>query len=391
MTYDLLIKGGIVVDPSQGLHAVRDVALADGKVAAVAEGISDSLAAEVLDANGLVVTPGLIDLHVHAFWGGSHYGIEPDTTMLAKGVTTAVDAGSSGACTFRAFRRYVLERAEIRLYALLNISAMGMVCPRIGELEDIRWANVEDAVAEGRRNPQYVLGIKARLGRAQAAENDIEALKRAVEAAEALGGFVMIHIANTKSPLGTLTRMLRSGDVITHSFHGVEDGILAQSGEGLDALKEAQERGVVVDVGHGGGGFSFPAAEKALGHGLAPGNISSDLHISSVEGPVFDLLTTLSKFMYLGLSLDEVIRLSTATTAKVMGLQGKLGTLKVGAEGDVAILKLEEGRFIFRDRHSTKDKMGSLRWEHGVTVEAKQRLSHVRTVKGGKIYRPWLR
>ena len=390
MSYDLLVKGGTVIDPAQGLNAVRDVAFVGGKVAAVEESISEGEAAEVLDALGQIVTPGLIDLHVHAFWGTA-YGIDPDESSLASGVTTAVDAGSAGARTFPAFRRHVLERADTRLYALLNISTMGMVSPSIGELEDLRWADVQDTVEVGLDNRDYVLGIKARLGRVQAAENDVEALKRAIEAAEALGGFVMIHVGNTPRPLGQLMEMLRPGDVVTHSFHGFGDGILDPSGAVLEALKEAQRRGIVVDVGHGAGGFSFPAAEKALSDGLFPGNISSDLHNSSIEGPVFDLLTTMSKFMHLGMSLEDVIRLSTETAAATMGLSETLGTLRVGAEGDATVMSVEEGRFTFRDRLSPATMMGSVTWEPGTAVEATSKLSHVRTVRGGKIYRPWLK
>ena len=201
MAHDLLIKGGHVVDPSQGINGIRDVALAGGKVAAVEESIPDGEAIETVDAAGLIVTPGLLDLHIHAYWGASHYGIEPDPYNIAKGVTTTLDVGSAGARTFPAFRKYIIERSHTRLYALLNISAMGMISNKIGELEDLRWADVEDAVAMGQSNRDLVLGIKARLSRLQAGEQDMEALKRALEAAEILGTFVMIHIGDTKTPL----------------------------------------------------------------------------------------------------------------------------------------------------------------------------------------------
>ena len=377
MAYDLLIKGGTVIDTSQGLNSIRDVALSDGKVAAVEEGVPESLAAEVLDASGLIVTPGLLDLHIHAYWGVSQFGIDPDPGNVARGVTTALDVGSSGARTFPAFRRYVLERADTRLYALLNISAMGMISPKVGELEDLRWADVEEAVEVGRANSDYVLGIKARLSTNIAGNRDVDALKRAIEAAEALDGFVMIHVGGTSTPLEKLVDMLRPGDVVTHSFHGRSEGVLDNSGRVREGIREAQERGIVLDIGHGGGSFSFDTAEKALSQGLFPGNISSDLHIYNIEGPVFDQITTLSKFLHLGMPLEEVVRLSTEATAETMGVSDRLGTLKVGAEGDVTVMRLDEGRYTFTD---------SL----GVSVEGRQRLTHVRTVRGGKIYRPWL-
>ena len=377
MAYDLLIKGGTLIDPAQGINGPMDVAISGDKVAAVADSISDFAAAEVVDASGLIVTPGLIDLHVHVFWGASHYGIEPDGSNVAKGVTTALDAGSAGARTFPAFRRYVLERADTRLYALLNISAMGMISPSIGELEDIRWANIQEAIRTGREHREYILGIKARLGRQQSAGNDLEALKRALQAANVLDGFVMIHVGGTKTPLLQMVDMLRPGDVVTHAFHGNSHGILDDSGKVIDGFVEARDRGVIFDIGHGRGSFSFDVAEKALSQGFYPGNISSDLHVYNIEGPVHDQLTTLSKFLHLGLSLEEVIRLSTETTAKAMGLDDRLGTLRVGAEADVTLMRLEEGHFPFED---------SL----GVKAEGTQRLTHALTIRGGKVYRPWL-
>ena len=392
MKYDLLIKGGTVVDPSQGLAARRDVAMAQGKVAAVEPSIDAGEAAEVLDAEGLIVTPGLVDLHVHAYWGASTYGVDPDISNAAKGVTTALDAGSAGAQTFPAFRRHTLTRADTRLFALLNISAMGMISPTIGELEDARWADVELAVEAGIANREYVKGVKARLGHHLVGDSDdVEMLGRALEAAERIGGFVMVHVGNTPSPLPTLLEMLRKGDVVTHCFHGFEDGVLEESGAVLEGLTEAQGRGVIVDLGHGGGGFSLKAAEKAVAYGLLPDTISSDVHTVSIEGPVYDLLTTMTKMLYLGLSLEEVVRRSTETPARALGLDDRVGTLKVGAEGDAAVVRLEEDRFELVDRISPMTKLGSTRWEPGVRFEAPRRLSHVRTVLRGRVYRPWLR
>ncbi|MDA1349446.1 MAG: amidohydrolase/deacetylase family metallohydrolase [Chloroflexi bacterium] len=392
MKYDLLIKDGTVVDPSQGLNAVRDVALDLGKVAAVGDSIPADSAREVLDARGLIVTPGLIDLHVHSYWGASTYGIDPDVSNLAMGVTTALDAGSAGALTFPAFRRHTIDKADTRLYALLNISAMGMVSPKIGELEDLRWADVALAVESGRKNRDRVLGIKARLGRHLLGESsDVEALKRAIEAAEGFDGFVMIHVGASPSPLPKLMSMLRPGDVVTHSFHGFEDGVLEGSGAVVEGMKEAQARGVVIDLGHGAGGFSFKAAEKALANGVVPDTISTDIHNTSIEGPVYDFATTLTKLMHLGMSLEEVVKRSTETPARVMGLGDRLGMLKVGAEGDVTVLRVEDGRFKLVDRLSPLTKLGSAKWEPGTTVEASKRLVHVHTIKGGAVYRPWMK
>jgi dihydroorotase len=376
--YDLLIKDGMIVDPSQGLNGPADIAFLDGKVAAISPSISDSEATDVLDATDLIVTPGLIDLHVHNFWGVSHYGIDPDTTNIANGVTTAVDAGSAGAATFPAFRRYVLERADTRLYALLNISLTGMISRTIGELEDLRHADVAQAVRIGRQNWDYILGIKARLSDMITRQHDVDSLKRAVEAAEALDAFVMIHVGFTKTPMEDLVAMLRPGDVVTHSFHGNAHGILDDTGKVKDAFPEHQRRGIVFDIGHGAGSFSFEVAEKAMADGFNPGNISSDLHFYNIEGPVFDQVTTISKFMWLGMSLFDVVRLTTSETAKTMGVDDRLGTLKVGAVGDATILRLDEGKFTFTD-------------SYGKSVTSRQKLNHVKTIKDGRVYKPWLR
>ena len=375
--YDLIIKGGTVVDPSQSIHERQDVAFSYGKVAAVEPDISDNLANEIVDATDAIVTPGLVDLHVHGYWGVGHYGIEADPTQVAKGVTTAVDAGSAGAWTFPAFRRYVMERSATRLYALLNISSMGMISPKIGELEDLRWADVEDATSVGRANPDHILGIKVRLSQPLTANHDVDSLKRAIEAAEELGKFVMIHVGNSFTPMHELVGMLRPGDVVTHAYHGSAHGAMDDSGRVYDGIVEAQKRGVVFDIGHGRGSFSFSLAEKALAQNFLPDNISSDLHIYNIEGPVHDQLSTLSKFLHLGLSLDEVIRLSTSATAKTIGHADEIGTLKPGAEGDATVMRVSEGKFTFVDSLDA-------------TVEGSRKLEHVATIRGGKLYKPYL-
>ena len=374
MKYDLLIKGGFLVDPSQGLNEVRDVAFAEGKVIAIGS-LSEGDAPEVIDATGLIVTPGLIDLHVHVFPGVSHFGIEPDHSNIGKGVTTAVDAGSAGALTFPFFRKHIIGMADTRLYSLLNISSTGMISPKVGELEDIRLADVEAAVATGRTNRDLIVGIKARLSRTTAGENDVAALERALEAAAALGVFVMIHVGGTRSPMEKLVNMLRPGDVVTHSYHGNDFGILDDAGRVIEGIREAQRKGVVFDVGHGAGSFSFDVAEKALSQGFDPGNISSDIHIYNIAGPVFDQVTTISKFMWLGMSLEDVVRLTTESTARIIGADG-LGSLKPGSVGDAPIMRRDEGKFVLTD-------------SVGRSVTANEKLNHVQTIRSGRVYRPW--
>jgi dihydroorotase len=377
MRHDLLIQGGTVIDPAQNLMAVRDVAVSDGKIAAVEPSLDSAQANEILDATGLLVTPGLIDLHIHAYWGVSHYGILPDPANVARGVTTALDVGSAGARTFPAFRRFILERSRTRLYALLNISNLGMIAPQVGELVDLRYADVFDAVEMARANRDCILGIKCRLSENVAVDHDVAALERAIEAAETLGCFVMAHVGNSHTPMDELAALLRPGDVVTHTYHPFRHGVLDAGSRVIDGIRTAQQRGVIFDVGHGVASFSFRVAEQALAQDLRPSTLSSDLHFYNIEGPVYDLLNVLSKFMHLGLTLPDVIGLSTAAPARVMGLGDRLGTLRVGAEADVALLRLDEGQFTLTD--ST-----------GVSVTAHRKLTHIRTVSRGRVYRPWL-
>ena len=218
----------------------------------------------------MIVTPGLIDLHTHDFWGASRYGVDPDTVHIARGVTTVVDAGSSGASTFPAFRTYVIDRAKTRIFACLNISAMGMVLGYAG-LEDARWANVEEAVRVGREHRDVVVGVKARIPPLPA-DNYREVLKRAIDAAEGMDGIFMLHLGGTSIPVAQRLAMLRPGDVLTHSFRYSPggNGILDSEGRVLDEAWAAKERGVVFDVGHGGGSFSFETAERAMAQGFSP-------------------------------------------------------------------------------------------------------------------------
>ncbi len=375
---DILIKGGTVIDPSQGIHDVRDVAINDGKIAAIEGSIDHGASNEVIDAGGLIVTPGLIDMHVHAYPGVCCYGLEPDVTNIARGVTTAMDCGSAGARTFPAFRQYFIERAETRLYALLNISTMGIISSKIGELADMRWADVEETAEAGRLNRDVVLGVKVRLSSDIVAMDDkLAALKRGVEAAEAFGGMVMIHVGDKETPLETLTAHLRPGDVVTHAFRQW-GGVAGADREVVAELKDARGRGIVFDVGHGAGSCSFDTIETALANDFLPDTISSDVSTISVEGPVFDLVTTMSKFLHFGMSLYDVVGCTTQAPAQVMGLGEGLGTLQPGAIGDVSILSLDDGDFTFTDAE-------------GNTTQAKRKINPVTTIKGGRVYRPWLR
>ena len=376
--FDLVLRGGTVVDPGQGPAARQDVAIAQGRIVRVAPEIEAGPPTEVLEASGHLVTPGLIDMHVHVYPGVSHYGVDPDSTCLTRGVTTVCDAGSAGADTFEGLRRYVISVSETRVLAYLNISSIGMVSPLNNELEDLRNANPERAIAVCERNRDVIQGVKVRLARAMVGQNGIQPLKLARRAAEATGMPIMVHVGDTPGPLGEILAELRPRDVVTHCFHGRPHGVLDPHGEVLPEVREAAARGIVFDVGHGVGSFSFDVARKALRGGLVPGTISSDLHYYNVNGPVFDLATTMSKFLHLGLTLDEVLARTTRTPADLLGLSTHLGAVCEGMLADLAVFRLVSGDFEFED-------------SMGERVHGRAKLEPVAVVKGGRIYRSQLR
>ncbi len=370
--YDLLIANGTVVDPEHGQRRL-DVALRWGRIARLEASIPPDQCRQVLDATGCLVAPGLIDLHVHVYPGVSHYGIEPDATCLAHGATTVCDAGSAGADTFEGLRRYVIDVSETRVFAFLNISAIGMVSALNNELEDLRHASPERAIAVCERHRDVIQGIKVRLSRSMVGKNGLEPLRLAKRAAEAVGMPIMIHIGDTPDPLGEILQELRPRDIVTHCFHGRRHGILSEAGEIRPEVKRAADRGVVFDVGHGVGSFSFEVARKALAQGFLPGTISSDLHYYNVHGPVYDLATTMSKFMHLGLSLEDVLARTTTTPASLLGIADRLGAVREGFLADLVVLKLHEAVHEFED--SMQQRVTGSRWLEPLAV-----------VRGGRVY-----
>jgi dihydroorotase len=344
----------------------------------VAPEIAPDVSPDVLDATGHLVTPGLIDIHVHVYPGVSHYGVLPDAACLARGVTTACDAGSAGADTFDGLRRYVIDVSETRVLAYLNISAIGMVSPLDNELEDLRHASPERAVGVVERHGDVIQGIKVRLSRRHVGRNGLEPLRLARKAAEAVGMPIMIHVGDTDPSLGEILAELRPRDIVTHCFHGRPHGILDKTGTVLPEVQEAARKGIVFDVGHGVGSFSFEVARAALRQGLAPATISSDLHHYNVNGPVFDLATTMSKFLFLGLPLTEVLAKTTSVPAGLLGLDDRLGAIREGYLADITIFRLAEGEFRFED--SMKEQ-----------VVGRQKLESVAVIRRGRIYRSDLR
>jgi dihydroorotase len=363
-TYDLLIKGGRVIDPSVGLDAVRDVAIAKGKIAAVDASIAGD-AAETIDAGGKLVAPGLIDIHTHA--GRSKEG---PAMLLQDGVTGWVDAGSGGADNIDQIAAVARSSPQIGR-ALVNIARTGVISPA-GELHDINAANVALAQGAIARNRDVVVGIKARLSDNVAGPNDLEALRRAQEAAAPFGLPVMIHVGQSYSPMRAILPLLKRGDIVTHMYAPAPNGILDDQGRLYPDVLAARRRGVLFDFGNGvADHFDWATIEKATKQGFWPDTFSTDWNTQSRTTGVVDFPNVMSKFFMLGMPLTQIIACATVNAARVFPAFDDRGTLNVGAPADVAILDLREGSFDFVDNYKG-------------TRSGKQRLFPIASVLAGK-------
>ncbi len=346
----LLLKGGEVLDPGAGLQGLLDVRVRDGLVAAVAPNLPPD-GDTVLDVRGQLVLPGLIDLHAHCFIGASDFGPRTDDMARSTGVTTWVDGGSAGAGTFEGMREFVLARSRVRMLAFLNISAIGLMFLKIGELNHLPYADVDAAIGAARDHADLIVGIKVRNQLEVVGDAGVEPLKRALRAAEAIGGRIMIHCTNPPVPMADILALLRPGDVVSHFLHGRGHGILDEKGQIRSEVRQARERGVLFDVAHGRMHVKWSVARAAMDQKFYPDTISSDLTMGGAARPVKDLPTTMAKFLNLGMPLAEVVRSVTAAPARALGRAGRIGTLGPGAVADVAVFTLESGAFEFEDAH----------------------------------------
>ncbi len=344
--YDLVIRGGRVMDPSQHLDRRVDVAIRDGKIVALRPDIPASAGVDSIDASGKLVIPGLIDIHLHA-----RDAELPPPEILATGVTTMIDAGSKGADNFNQILD-IARQAPNRLRVLLNIARLGNNPGGRGEfLDSLEQADVDKASRVIADNRDWIVGVKARLSKGIAADRDREVLKLALQVARPARVPVMIHVGNTATPLPLLIEMLRPGDIVTHMY-APENGILDASGRVLAQVRAARQRGVLFDFGNGlNEHWSWEVAQRGLDQGFAPDTVSSDLNVPGRTAQVFDLPNVLSKFLVLGMPLDEVIARVTSRAAKVFAPLNDYGTLRVGATADVAVLELTEGSFEFLDNY----------------------------------------
>lgn len=377
MTYDLVIKNGMLIDPAQGVHEQKDIAFSDGCVSTVGDDIHSSDAREIVNAEGCYVTPGLIDLHVHVFHGVSHFGIEPDPTCLARGATTVVDAGSAGADTFPGFRKYVINVSDTRILAQLNISSQGMLTREIGELENPDYADVDKACKMIEQHRDIILGVKVRLTRESIVGKraGMQPLYKAREAADAAQLPLMVHPQDAWcDSIDDILAVMEKRDILTHCFHDMSCGILDENGNVRDSVHAAIERGVIFDVGHGAGSFSWDIVQKAMEQGVEPTTISSDLHVYNINGPVYDLVNVVNKFLYLGMYLDDALAKVTSIPADTILMPKQVGTLTEGAWGDAVIFEMREGEFQLVDAR-------------GKVKICRQKLEPIVVIKGGSIYR----
>jgi dihydroorotase len=377
-TFDLLIKGGDVLDPGRGLHGVRDIGIRNGVIESVEAGIPAARARRVIDAGGKLVTPGLIDLHAHTYPYGSAIGIPADELVPFQGTTTAVSAGDAGANNFAALRRFIMGSTRTRLYAFVNVANIGLAGFPVPELYNIDYARTEDAARTLAENADVVLGIKVRMSENVIAQHGIEPLERAIRACELSGvpgAKVMCHIGGVQSValLSEILDALRPRDILTHCYSGAPNLAgqltnIVQDGKVLPAARSAKRRGVHFDVGHGGGSFDYTVAEAAIADGLGPDTVSSDMHVFSGNSPGMPYLTwVMSKFLNMGFTLEQVVAMATINPARAIGRLPKLGTLEVGAPGDVTILDVVEGPVEFVDTRNNK-RMGKVHIEPAQTV-----------------------
>ena len=360
--FDLVIKGGEVLDPSQGLRGKVDIGMRYGRIEALESDIPATRASRVMNAAGRLVVPGLIDLHAHVFTSG--IGIPADELVLYQGTTTAVSAGDAGASTFATYRRYATAQSRTRIFAFVHIANIGLSAFPVGELFNIDFAQTEVAARTLAENSDFAIGIKVRMSQNVIARHGIEPLMRAIRACELAGtnGRVMCHIGGVETVdlMTLILQTLRPGDILTHCYSGApnDEGKftnIVQDGKLLPAALEAKKRGVLFDVGHGGGSFDYTVAEAAIAQGCTPDTISSDIHVYSGNSAGQPYLTNvMSKFLNMGFSLEQVVTMVTANPAKVINRIPKHGTLQVGAPADATLLDVVNGPVEFVDTRNNK-------------------------------------
>ena len=375
MAHDLVLKGGRVIDPAQGVDRVTDVAFASGKIAVIGDGLIGTIERDV---GGRIVTPGLIDLHTHVYWGGTSLGVDPDFYALKSAVTTVVDTGSAGPGNFAGFRAHVIHGAAVRVLVYLHVSFAGIYAfsrnISVGEGQDMRLMAAREAVEVALANPDCIIGIKVRLGKNASGASGAAPLDVALDVADRTGLPLMVHIDEPPPTYEAVVARLRPGDVLTHCFRPFPNTPMHADGRVKQAVLDARARGVLFDVGHGMGSFSWPTARAMAARDFWPDTISSDVHALCIDGPAHDLLRTMTKFLALGLPLAKIITLTTQNAATALR-RPELGSLAIGATGDASVIALEDRPIDLED-------------VEGQIVRHPQRLTPQGTVMGGVWHGP---
>jgi dihydroorotase len=373
--FDLLLTGGTVLNPATKTHQKLDVGVTGDRITAIQQDLPRAGAKRVIDVSGCYVTPGLIDFHVHSYWGVNPYGCDLDALCLATGVTTTMDAGSAGPVNLFGFRKLVHERSKTRMIGFVALAQHG-VLNEPGELLNLGFADRDGSAQAVIDNRDISVGIKVRLHKKSIGDNSREALRLAIKAGEASGTPIMVHVGSTAIGMDEIADTLRPGDIITHCYTPQKPSIIDDHGKLLPLVRKAKERGVIFDVGHAGGHFDFNLVERAMGEGILPDIISSDLHSRLAQpgfGVVGDLPTTLTKFLPLGLSLEQIIANCTINAARTVGWQDRIGSLEVGREADIAVLQ------ILDEPINLRDSLGAERVH-------KQRIAVNWTVRAGEVF-----
>jgi dihydroorotase len=341
---DLILRGGHLTDPAQNIDRVSDIRFSNGRVAAIGDNLSADAHTVVKDVRGQIVTPGLIDLHTHVYWGGTSIGVDAVALARRSATATFVDAGTAGAANLPGFRKHVIEPAlPVRILPLINLSFAGIFAfsrtVMVGECEDVRLLDINECVRVARENADLVVGVKVRVGRSASGNAGLSPLDMALEVAEAVGLPLMAHLDHPPPSRADVMSRLRPGDILTHCFRPFPNAPSGPNGGVRPEVMAARERGVIFDVGHGFGSCGFATSRAMLAAGFLPDVISSDVHVLSINGPAFDLLQTLAKFHALGMSLQQVVACASVNAARAIR-RPELGSLKVGAVGDASVFEV---------------------------------------------------
>ena len=382
--YDLIVKGGTVIDPSQGLNGLNDIAVEDGKIALVAPDISSDEAARVLEIKGNLVLPGLIDLHTHVYDGVNGNGVEADLGGVRAGVTTMVDAGSSGCDTFGGFPRHIIPNSATEIICFLHICRTGLATtPDIFSPASIDLDKTIQVASES----NAISGIKARMVSPALEIMGMEMPRLAKRAAREAGVKLMVHIGDTEkrydpNVIRDLLPIMEEGDIVTHLFTANPGGVVDANGNLVPEAQEARDRGVWLDTAHGRGNFSFDVGQRILDQGLMPHCISTDLTLPGRQRTVHSMTEMMTRFLAMGFTMDQVVTMSTLNPAKAIGEDGRLGSLQVGKQADISVIRIEEGDWLLYD------VLGDSRRHDKAVVP-------VVTVKRGEVFeagwgpRPW--